>query len=225
MCPDEPGREAPDLDSVATWDSLVEAVSPASLLVVIESRMSGILRARLSAEDVLQDALLEAWRDRASFTWKGPKSFRRWLVAIVENRLRDAAAFEGADKRGGGTLPVPLDAAARAMSDGSGSSSGFIPPASTTPSRIAVYGEEKRAMLAALESLPDDLREVVRLRLFEQQSLPEIAERLGIGFAAAGHRFRKGTEFYRRLLRAALTSRSARPVPPDSPPESARENE
>lgn len=57
--------------------------------------------------------------------------------------------------------------------------------------------------------MPEDYREVVRLRLYEQLTVEQIADRLGIGLYAARHRFRKGAEIYEKRLTAELTSRSA----------------
>lgn len=201
-------------DSPAAWDGLIEAVGPASLLVVIESRLSSSLRRQTTAEDVLQDALLHAWRDRAACEWRGLHNFRSWLLSIIDNRIREAADRAGAQKRGGGKQPVRFSPAG-AASAGTGSDWG--PSGSTTPSRIAIYREQCEAMRAALASLPDDYREVVRLRLYEQLSLEQIAERLGIGLYAARHRFRKGADIYFERLRAEFTSRSL-PLPTMSAP-------
>ncbi len=61
-------------------------------------------------------------------------------------------------------------------------------------------------MVAALEEVPPELREVVRLRSLEELTVEEVAERLGIGTSAVKHRFRKGSEIYRRRLLALLGS-------------------
>jgi DNA-directed RNA polymerase specialized sigma24 family protein len=79
---------------------------------------------------------------------------------------------------------------------------------STTPSRIAMYREQAAAMAAALASLPEDLGEVVRLRLIDQRSMGEIAASLGIGVEAVRHRLRRGAAAYHRRLHQALVSRS-----------------
>ena len=60
------------------------------------------------------------------------------------------------------------------------------------------------AMSKSLEDLPEEVREVVRLRLFEDQEIAEIAEKLSLGESAVRHRFRKGAELYRERLRALL---------------------
>ncbi|MEK6642509.1 MAG: sigma-70 family RNA polymerase sigma factor [Planctomycetota bacterium] len=192
-------------DSPRAWDELIEAVGPASLLVVIESRMSAALRRQITPEDILQDALLHAWRDREKCEWRGVHGFRSWLLSIIDNRIREAADRQSALKRGGGKAPLPIHHT-------SGSGSDWGPAGSTTPSRVAIYREQCDAMRAALETVPEEFREVLRLRLYEQLSLEQIAERLEIGLYASRHRFRKGSEIYYERLRAEFTSRSL-PLP------------
>lgn len=202
-------------DSPRVWDDLIDAVGPASLLVVIDARMGARLKRRHTAEDIWQESLLHAWRDRECIEWRGLRSFRSWLLSIIDNRIREAADMDAAQKRGGGR-PEIVASALQPVGRGSATSIEAIGPAgSTTPSRIAGFREQAAAMHEALEELPDDLREVVRLRLFEQLHIDEIAERLAIGPAAVRHRFRKGAEIYHRRLRAALTSRAATLPPGD----------
>lgn len=194
--------------SAQAWDDLIEAVGPASILVVIDTRMSDRLKRHIAPEDVWQETLLHAWRDRIGFEWRGLKSFRSWLLTIIDNRLRDLSAHHSAQKRGGDAPPVAFSVLERSGSQSTQESGYPGPIGSTTPSRIAMYKEQAAAMEIALETLPEDLRCVVRFRLFEQLPVEEIAERLGIGVSAVRHRFRKGAEIYRRRLRAALASRS-----------------
>jgi len=193
--------------SPRAWDQLIEAIGPASLLVVIEARMGAALRRRYTAEDVYQEAVLQAWRDREKMDWRGVHAFRSWMLTIIDNRIRDLADRESALKRGGpdGELRAS-DLGARAESRGP-MPAGAV---TTSPSRVAIYREQAHAMAEALESLPDDVREVVRLRLFEQLQIDEVAERLGIGPSAVRHRFRRGAERYHRLLIATLAGSSTR---------------
>lgn len=190
-------------DSPGAWDRLLEAVGPAALLAVIELRMSTALKRQYPAEDVLQEALLHAWRDRAQHEWRGVRSFRNWLLTIIDHRIQDFADRSMAQKRGGGTPAVECSALT-----GSGTRSALLPWDSTTPSRIAVYREQAAAMRGALERLPDDVRDVVRLRLLEQLPVEEIAQRLQLGASAVRHRFRRGAELYQKHLMAELATRS-----------------
>ena len=66
-------------------------------------------------------------------------------------------------------------------------------------------------MQSALDSLPDEVREVVRLRLYEQLTMEDVAIRLNIGLSAAWRRFRKGAELYHQLLTTEFASRSLPP--------------
>ncbi len=196
-------------ESVATWDRVIDAIGPASILVVIDSRMGSLLRGQLSADDIFQEALLRAWRDRGHFEWRGLKSFRSWFLTLVDHSLRDAADYHGAAKRGGGRPAVPFSALQR---HDRSSASGFAGPvATTTPSRVAMYTEQAAAMHAALGDLPEDVRDVVRRRLFEQRSMQQIADEIGIGLSAVRHRFRKGAALYQQHLVTEFASRS---IPP-----------
>lgn len=192
-----------------TWDSLIEAAGPASLLVALEFRMSAELRARLAPEDVLQETLLHAWKDRARCQWHGVPAFRRWLLAIAENRLRDLADRELAQKRGGCRASIPLGGNSGAESRDGESDHFAGPVTTTTPSRVAMESEKAACMRAALESLAPEQRAVLRLRLFEDLTLDEVAARLDIGVEAARHRFRAGAEAYHRRLAGVLEERHA----------------
>lgn len=191
------------------WDRLIESIGPASLIVVIGSRMGPFLRARIDPEDVWQDVLLLAWRERTSFEWRGNSSFRSWLLTIADHRIRDLVQFETAEKRSAATTlrlePIPQRGGYSHSTDAV-----FAGPiATTTPSRAASLREEANAMRVALEGLDDELREVVRLRLFEELPIETIAARLAIGESAVRHRFRKGLEGYARRLRLQQSSKSA----------------
>lgn len=189
-------------DSPEDWDRLIRQIDPAALLLIVESRMGEALRRRCAPEDILQESLLSAWRDRDRCEWRGRKSFRAWLLTIIDHRLRDAVAREGALKRGGGGSPLSLSDVASSPSGASAA-----PIASTTPSRIALYREKAEAMRAALETLPDDVRDIVRLRLFEQLSLDDIGKGAGLDASTVLRRFRKGAELYYKRLRDVMTSR------------------
>lgn len=168
------------------WTSLVTAAHPEMILVLIRYRMGPSLLAHLAPEDLWQEALLRAWQARASLVWQGMPAFRNWLVSIavpcIEDHRDRAAAKKRVSPRG----------------------SAVEPWASTTPSRIATTRERAKAMTDALESLPEDLREVLRLRIFEDTKIEEIATALGIGESAVRHRFRRGAELYRKRLLEAL---------------------
>lgn len=188
------------------WSQLLDAVDPATLLAFVRWNMSARLRRYSSEEDVLQDGLLSAWRARASFEWHGLSSFRRWLLAVLRNRLRDLAEQQESAKRGGDKWIArfsEIEAARNLAGSGAPDELGLA-WASTTPSRMAVHQEQADRMQVALEGLPDELREVVRLRLFEESTMEEIGLALSLGVEATRHRFRKGARLYAERLAREL---------------------
>lgn len=185
------------LGDPGAWERLVTAANPASIVVVIASRMGPELRKRMSPDDILQEALLKAWQARAEFTWQGTPAFRKWLLRIAERCIEDQRDYAGAKKRNEfRTVQIGPTGGPSAAVIGT-----VDPWTSTTPSRIAREHEKAALMERALVSLPDEVRDVVRLRLFEELEIQEIAVRLGLGESAVRHRFRKGAERYRDELR------------------------
>lgn len=203
-----PDREKPEAaanpllgEDPYAWANVIEALGPASMLVAIQGRLGKDLERRLQAEDIWQETLLHAWRDRARCLWTDVRGFRRWLLGIVDHRIADARDFFTAQKRTSArerplVRPSPFD---------SGTWHSEL-LRSTTPSRVAVQREQADQMLRALSAVPPELREVLRLRLFDGHTIHEIAEQLGIGESAAKHRYRKGAALYRDNLHRRLRS-------------------
>lgn len=198
---DSPFRPGIVGDHDRAWLELLEGANCESLLVVIAMRMGPDLRQRLEPMDVLQESLALAWRDRGGARFAGVREFRAWLLAIIENRIRDLADEAGARKRGGGVRRTLLaDDLART--------------GSSTPSRPAIRQEIAEAMRAALAQVPDECREVVFLRLFRQMTLREVAEQLGLGLGSVRGLLRRGSEIYRQRLHAAVVSQTTMRVVP-----------
>src|ERR1700675_4683545 len=93
------------------WAGLIETIGPASLLVVIESRMGAGLRRNSAPDDILQEALLRAWKARDTLEWRGEKAFRSWLLTLIDHVLADSADYLAARKRGGPGIGAPSDSA------------------------------------------------------------------------------------------------------------------
>ncbi len=186
------------------WERLIEATNPAAMLVRIHGRMSALLRRRMTADDIWQETLLQAWRSRERHQWSGTRAFRHWLLEIAENRMRDSVDRERTQKRGGGDGVASLPRIAHPS--GPAASTSGLPAGSSTPSRAILHRERAELMRSALESVPDALREVVRRRLFEEQGLDQIAAALELSHAAVKHRLRKGAAAYRERLVLLLGS-------------------
>lgn len=204
MNPTEPGPDS-HLDP-ARFDQLIEQIGPASALVVIQSWMGPRVLSRVSAEDIWQESLCIAWRDRARHEWRGVRAYRAWLLEIARMRIIDIARNLQTERQGGGRGELQISMFHDGV-DASGARLGdFLPPGSSTPSRVVVHRERAAVFAQALRSLPSELEPVVRFYLFEELTMEEIAEKLQIGLSAAWYRFRKGVQLYTRAIGPALSS-------------------
>ena len=112
------------------------------------------------AEDIVQDAMLRAYRAFGGF--RGG-NVRPWLLAIVRNCSRNRAAE--VQRRGHSALPEEDD---RPLVDGG-----------PDPEAQAMRASESRRLSAAISALPEAFREVLILREIEDLSYQEIAETIG----------------------------------------------
>src|SRR5262249_29152969 len=125
------------------------------------------VRAAMDSEDVLQAALLRAWRAFGEAEARTPAEFVAWLARIVENTIRDGARAEGREKR---------DAARRAAPDASESALlSSIPARGATPSEVLMGAELAERYFSALHELPERSREAILLRRHQGASFVEIA--------------------------------------------------
>ncbi len=199
-----PQQELPPHRDPAEWGRLVDRLEIPVILVAISGAMGHRLKQELTPEDIWQETLAMAWRDRDAHEWRGLRGFRAWLLGIAKNRILDAADYMGAQKRGGNDR---TDRFSAILASGDGSIGAHLPPGSTTPSRIAGNRERAVAMEEALGELPEKLGGVVRLRLFEELPMRVVAERLGIGLTTANERFFRGASLYQSCLERRLGDR------------------
>ncbi|MBL8899216.1 MAG: sigma-70 family RNA polymerase sigma factor [Planctomycetes bacterium] len=138
----------------------------------VRQRLGPQLRARVDTQDLAQSSLAEAFRDLGGFEWRGRESFRRWLRRIVENKIRQKAIFFRRRKRDAGReLRASEDSTARSPAE-----LGVEP---RTPSHILDRRDELAAVERAMERLPQEYREVVRMARLEHMPYREIGERMG----------------------------------------------
>lgn len=179
----------------ATWSRLVDSLDAATIFVVIGGWVGAELRAEVSVEDIWQETLWMAWRDRQQHEWHGLSLYRAWLLGIAHNRVREAVRNRSRQKRGGDrTLARLTDLG------GTDTVDEYLPPQSTTPSRTASHLERARVLESALASLDEPLRDVIRLRVFEELPLKESAERLGLPLSTFKDRLVRGMRDYRNEL-------------------------
>jgi RNA polymerase sigma-70 factor, ECF subfamily len=145
-----------------------------------------ILRDDAAAEDVVQEAYVQAFRSLASF--RGESSFSTWLVRIAANqalmrRRREARA----DK------VIPIDPNGALLMES-------IEDEAAGPERAAMGAQLRGLLERRIDELPDLYRAVFVMRAVEEMSVEETAAALGLPEATVRTRFFRA----RALLRGAL---------------------
>jgi RNA polymerase sigma-70 factor, ECF subfamily len=145
-----------------------------ALMAYIERQLGAALRRKVEPEDILQEVGVEAVRVLPSIELEGREPLA-WLCQIAERRIIDAhRRFFDAQKRSAGR-EVPLDA-------GNSSQAGLVNMlvvTMTTPSEAFSRDQREFRLHEAIEKLPTDCRDALRMRYVEGLPSKEIAEKLG----------------------------------------------
>jgi len=145
------------------------------LLAYINRQLGARLKQKVEAEDILQETTIDAVRRTAEFEQLQRDPFG-WLCQIAEHRLIDAhRRFFQAQKRAG-EREVSIDAD---RADDGGKFADLLAASMTTPSQAFSRNQKEFQLQIALQELPEETREVLRLRYVDGLQTKEIAERLG----------------------------------------------
>jgi RNA polymerase sigma-70 factor (ECF subfamily) len=167
---------------LAAYDRLVQQYLEVAL------RVAHVMCGANEASDVTQEAFVKAWRALGRFRDGAP--FRPWLLRIVANEARNARRAAG--RRAG--LVV------RAVED--------RPSVDAAPSveEAVLLAEQRRVLLAAVESLGDRDRDVVSCRYLAGLSEAETARVLGCRVGTVKSRSSRALARLRALLEDARVS-------------------
>jgi RNA polymerase sigma factor (sigma-70 family) len=151
----------------------------------VRRRMGAELAARESASDIVQSTCRELLRAASSFEDRGDASFRRWVEAAAEHKLRNRARHWRAQRRSG----EPRDG-----------DPGLEPqaPDAARPSQEAMLREEAERLERAFRALTPEQRLVLRRSQIDGASHAELA-----------HEFGRSPEAVRKLVARSLARLSA----------------
>jgi RNA polymerase sigma-70 factor, ECF subfamily len=181
-------------DKCEPWIGWLEA-GRKYLLLVANREMGYDLKSKEGASDLVQETLLEAYRDLGRFTGRTEKEMRGWLRRLLMHKVAHAVRrYRHVGKR----------RLAREVSLDSGDSSRTLVNAlatdQTSPGGHAVRREEEAAVLAALDRLPERMRFTVLWRHHEACSFDELGRRLGCSNVAARKLWLRALELLQREL-------------------------
>lgn len=143
-----------------------------------------LTRSPTDAEDIVQDAMLRAFR---AFDGFRGTDVRPWLLTIVRNCWHTA----GADRKRRGHVALPEEDERALASDG------------IDPEAQAIRASQSRRLDEVIALLPEEFREVLVLREMEDLSYREIAEVTGAPIGTVMSRLARA----RAMLREKWTAR------------------
>lgn len=149
------------------------------LKLVVASQLDDRLRIRVSSSDVVQETFYEAHRDFPAFRGATPEEFLGWLRRILMNNLLRAVEQHVKAAKRDVRREVSID---RVRPQGDASAAGmasFLPHDGDSPSAPMHRQESEQALAKLLAVLPEDYREVLRLRHHEGLDYAAIGERMG----------------------------------------------
>ena len=190
----------------AAWDELFDAHYAAAGRFVFQLGHSFTPE---DVEEICQEAFLSVVKNLDSFD--GRSRFQTWLFRIAANKAKDHRERQSAAKRGGGMVPLSLQA------EDPESGLTHDPPSSAPGPDAALLNAERMAEVGqALEQLGEPCREIIELRYFADLSYEEISVSLALNPKTVSSRLSKCLDQLEGLLRQKI-SREKSAVFPSNP--------
>lgn len=149
--------------------------------VLTEQALPDFMRHKVDASDIVQHAMAEAWNGRENYRGTTTAQRMAWLRVILKRSiLRHQETHLGTQKRNM-RREVSCDVF---VDDASQRIERFAVDTATSPDLAAEKAEQILRVAEVLDTLPDDYRQVLVLRHFEDLDHEAIAERMNRSAAA-----------------------------------------
>jgi RNA polymerase sigma-70 factor (ECF subfamily) len=149
----------------------------AYLHVLARAQLGRHLRGKCDSADVVQETLLEAHRDFASFQGNTEQELLAWLRRILSHNLFNEARRFAAQQRDT-SREISIDQVRAGVEHSSVALARGLAADTPTPSQVASQRESAVRLADALAKLPEDYRDVLMLRVFEELPAEEVAQRM-----------------------------------------------
>jgi RNA polymerase sigma-70 factor, ECF subfamily len=189
----------------AAWDELFDRHYAATAAFVAQL---GRDFTREDVEEICQEVFLSVIRNIDSFS--GGSRFQTWVFRIAANKAADFRERQHAAKRGGGRVPISLQA--------EDPITGLTPdPPSTAagPDLLAMNNEQADLVHLALDEVGAPCREIIELRYFADLSYDEISETLRINPKTVSSRLSKCLDKLEEIVRKTFSGQNS-PVFPSN---------
>lgn len=140
------------------------------LLLVANESMPRPLQAKLGASDIVQSACLEIHRHFHDFRGETTHEWKAWLRNLMLRDVQDAhRRYQQTARRDVGRERPLLDSLGAEID---------LNAAGVSPRAEVIAAEDARILQSALMSLPEEHRQVIRLRNWEELPFAEIGNRM-----------------------------------------------
>ncbi len=163
------------------------------LRLLARLHLAPALRAKVDPSDIVQQVLVKAHQHGGQFRGRSEGEWAAWLRRILANTLHDAVRKyrrEVARERG----------AADGVDESSARLEAWLAADQSSPSQRAIRQEQLLRLADALARLPEDQRVVVEWHHLKDESVADIARRLGRTEASVAGLLRRGLQKLRELL-------------------------
>lgn len=168
-----------------------------TLVLRHQDRLFGLLHRLVGdperAMDLAQETFLKAWKGLASF--QGESAFFTWLYRIARNVLSSMVRYDQARPRIRASVSSAMD---------DDHPRGDFEAFEASPAEVLLTAERKELVLAAVRSLPEEFREVIVLRDFQDLPYEEIAGLLEVPTGTVRSRLHRARLDLRERLKRVL---------------------
>jgi RNA polymerase sigma-70 factor (ECF subfamily) len=190
-------EDSPELSAGGELLSRARAGEAAAFCLLTEPLQGRLLRQAVAltgdlgaAEDLVSETLVEAWKSLSRYDQTC--RFSTWLYAILLHRHRKAV-------RRARFRPLPLAWLPVFEADHLHERQENLPSPELSPSEALSQNEAGIRLRRCLELLPEKHRRVIRLRFFEDASLPDMAVVLGCSVGTVKSRLHHALEKLRKM--------------------------
>jgi RNA polymerase sigma-70 factor, ECF subfamily len=163
---------------------------------------------REDVEEICQEVFLSVIRNIDSFS--GGSRFQTWVFRIAANKAADFRERQHAAKRGGGRVPISLQA-----EDPITGLTPDPPSPAAGPDLLAMNNEQADLVHLALDEVGAPCREIIELRYFADLSYDEISETLRINPKTVSSRLSKCLDKLEEIVRKTFSGQNS-PVFPSN---------
>jgi RNA polymerase sigma-70 factor (ECF subfamily) len=158
------------------------------------------------ADEICQDVFLSVIRNLDSF--HGKCQLQTWIFRIASNKAFDYLERQRAAKRGGGVVPISLQAE-------NPETGRTLDPASSLagPDLTLLKAENIELVGYALEQMDRPCRDVIELRYFGDSSYEEISRELQLNVKTVSSRLSKCLDKLEKIVRASFCGKKTTPFP------------